>query len=74
MPNSGRFGKIHFMPQFNPVKFLGEVKTELLKVTWPTKEEVIRLTAVVILISLIVGLFVGGLDFIFTKGIEIILK
>jgi len=62
------------MPQINPAKFLAEVKTELLKVTWPTKNEVIRLTGVVIVISLIVGLFVGGLDFIFTKLVEIILK
>ncbi len=62
------------MPQLNPVKFFGEVKAELLKVTWPSKNEVIRLTAVVIIISLIVGAFLGGLDFIFTKGIELLLK
>ncbi|PIV00345.1 preprotein translocase subunit SecE [Candidatus Shapirobacteria bacterium CG03_land_8_20_14_0_80_39_12] len=63
-----------FMPQLNPVKFFGEVKAELLKVTWPSKNEVIRLTAIVIIISLIVGAFLGGLDFIFTKSIEFILK
>lgn len=62
------------MPQLNPVKFFGEVKAELLKVTWPSKNEVIRLTVVVIIISLIVGAFLGVLDFIFTKGIELILK
>lgn len=62
------------MPQLNPVKFFGEVKAELLKVTWPSKNEVIRLTVVVIIISLIVGAFLGSLDFIFTKGIELILK
>lgn len=62
------------MPQVNPAKFITEVKAELLKVTWPTKEQVIRLTTVVIVISLIVGVFVGGLDFIFTKLIELIVK
>jgi preprotein translocase subunit SecE len=62
------------MPQINPAKFLSEVKAELLKVTWPTKNEVIRLTAVVIIISFIVGAYIGGLDFIFTKGIELLLK
>ncbi|HUV72019.1 MAG TPA: preprotein translocase subunit SecE [Clostridia bacterium] len=62
------------MPSTKPAKFLSEVKSELSKVTWPTREEVIRLTAVVIVISLIVGLFVGALDFIFTKGIEVILR
>lgn len=62
------------MPPVNPAKFLSEVKSELLKVTWPTRQEIVRLTAVVIIISLIVGLFVGGLDFIFTKGIELLLS
>lgn len=66
--------KISTMPQTNPVKFLLEVKGELLKVTWPTKNEVIRLTTIVVLISLVVGIFVGGLDFVFTKLIEIIIK
>ena len=58
----------------NPAKFFTEVKSELLKVTWPTKAEVTRLTAVVIIISVIVGAFLGGLDFIFTKIIELVLR
>lgn len=62
------------MPQVNPAGFLSEVKTELTKVTWPTKAQVIRLTSVVVVVSLIVGIYVGGLDFIFTKVIELILR
>jgi preprotein translocase subunit SecE len=62
------------MPQTNPAKFLSEVKSELTKVTWPTRDEVIRLTLVVVIISLAVGLFVGGLDFIFTKAIQLFLS
>lgn len=41
------------------------------KVTWPKRDEVVRLTAVVILLSLIVGIYVGALDFSFTKLLEI---
>ena len=52
------------------VGFISEVKTELAKVTWPKKDEVIRLTLVVIAISAIVAGFVGVLDFIFTKLLE----
>ncbi|MGI5826502.1 MAG: preprotein translocase subunit SecE [Patescibacteria group bacterium] len=62
------------MPQINPARFLSEVKAELLKVTWPTKQEVARLTAVVIIISLVVGAYIGGLDFLFTKAIELVLQ
>ena len=57
-----------------PVFFLKEVGIELKKVTWPKQNEVIRLTGIVILISLIVGFFIGGLDFIFTKITEILIK
>lgn len=57
-----------------PVVFLKEVGLELKKVTWPTQNEVIRLTIIVILISLIVGFFIGGLDFILTKVTEILIK
>ncbi|MDO8551866.1 MAG: preprotein translocase subunit SecE [bacterium] len=58
----------------NPKQFLLEVRGELGKVIWPTRQEAIRLTAIVIGISLVVGLFVGGLDLIFTKLMEIILQ
>ena len=52
------------MPAFtaNPAQFIKEVRAELKKVTWPTREETIKLTGVVIIISLAVALFIGGLD------------
>lgn len=56
-----------------PVSFFKEVRDELKKVVWPSKEEVIRLTAVVILISALVGLFLGGADFILTKLFEVLI-
>ena len=58
----------------SPVKFFAEVRDELKKVSWPTRPEVIKLTFVVIGVTLAVGIYLGGLDFIFAKGIEIILK
>ncbi|MDP3726788.1 MAG: preprotein translocase subunit SecE [bacterium] len=57
-----------------PTTFLKETREELKKVTWPTQSEVIRLTVIVILVSLLVGLFIGALDFIFTKTMETIIK
>ena len=50
---------------FPPIRFIHEVIAELKKVTWPTREETIKLTVIVIAISLLVGLFIGGLDMIF---------
>lgn len=58
----------------SPIKFLKEVKTELKKVKWPTQPEVIKMTGIVIAVSIIVGLFIALLDFIFTKLMELIIK
>ncbi|MFH1535732.1 MAG: preprotein translocase subunit SecE [Patescibacteria group bacterium] len=57
-----------------PVSFLREVRDELKKVTWPTQKDTIRLTIVVIITSVIVGLFIGALDFIFTKATELVVR
>lgn len=57
-----------------PIVFLKETRDELKKVTWPKQNEVLRLTFVVILISLIVGFFIGGFDFILTKVMEVVIK
>ena len=52
------------MPAFgaNPLQFIKEVRQELKKVTWPTRAETIKLTGMVIIISLFVAFFIGGLD------------
>ncbi len=57
-----------------PIVFLREVKSELEKVIWPTRKEAINLTLVVIGVSLAVGFFIGGLDYILTKIMEILIK
>jgi preprotein translocase subunit SecE len=56
-----------------PINFIKEVRDELQKVVWPTRDEIIRLTAVVIIVSLGVGLFLGGTDFILTKLFELLI-
>jgi len=56
------------------IEFIREVRVELSKVVWPKKAEVIRLTMVVFVFSAIVAVYLGGLDFIFVKAIEYLLK
>ena len=58
----------------SPITFIKQTRDEIVKVIWPTKNEIIRLTAIVILISILVGLYIGGLDLLFAKAIEMILK
>ena len=52
------FGKI--------ANFFKEVRLELKKVTWPTRQETIRYTLLVIGVSAGVALFLGGLDYLFS--------
>lgn len=63
-----------FLLKLRPVEkiinYLKEVRLELSKVVWPKREEVIRMTSMVIVISAIVALYVGGLDYTFTKLLE----
>lgn len=43
--------------------FLQEVRVELEKVVWPTRAQTIRLTFIVIFITVMVAFFVGVVDF-----------
>jgi preprotein translocase subunit SecE len=46
---------------------------ELHKVAWPTPKEAWRLTKIVLLVMLVMGVVLGGLDFVFTKIIGLVL-
>jgi preprotein translocase subunit SecE len=54
-------------------KFIKEAFGELKRVAWPTREEVIYLTLLVISVCLGLGLFFAGIDFLFTQFINLIL-
>lgn len=54
--------------------FVKEVRTELTKVAWPTKNYTIRLTLIVIAISIAAGIYLGGLDLIFTQMLKLLVS
>ncbi|MBI4059412.1 preprotein translocase subunit SecE [Candidatus Microgenomates bacterium] len=56
------------------VLFARGVREEFNKITWPTRAEAIRLSVIVIVISLAVGALVGGLDFVFTNFVNALIK
>ena len=57
-------------PAVATVRFLKEVRIEMKKVTWLTRREVIQFTAMVILVSALVGIYLGALDFVFSWAIS----
>ncbi len=54
-------------------QFLKEARLELKKVKWPTRKELLASTAVVILLTLVMALYFGLVDFGLIKIIKIIL-
>ena len=57
-----------------PIAYLKDTITELKLVRWPTRQETINLTVIVIAISVFVGLYIGGLDYMFTSLLKLITK
>jgi len=55
-------------------QFIEGILEELKKVTWPTRKQAIRLTGIVIGISLIIGIYVGIIDVLLAKGLELLTK
>ncbi|MCM8799837.1 MAG: preprotein translocase subunit SecE [Candidatus Omnitrophica bacterium] len=56
------------------VNFFKEVKIEMTKVSWPTRQEVWGATVVVIVITSILALFIGIVDLILSKILTVIFR
>jgi preprotein translocase subunit SecE len=52
------------------LKFIGETIAELKKVVWLSRREAVYLTMLVLLVSITVGIFLGVIDFSFTKLVD----
>ncbi len=52
------------------LRFIGEIITELKKVVWLSRREVIYLSTLVLIISVVAGLILGAIDYGFTALVE----
>ena len=55
-------------------QFITEVKVEMQKVSWSTKDELIGSTAVVIVSTLLLAVFIGAVDIVLSRAIALIIK
>lgn len=73
-----KIGTRDTLKRMNPVRgvidFLLQVKVELQKVVWPSPNLTVKLTLIVIIVTVIVGFFIGGIDFLLTKLLSVILN
>lgn len=56
------------------VKYLVEARTELKKVTWPTRKETLNYTLIVIGVCVGLALFIGAVDFGLSKALELVIS
>ena len=55
-------------------EFVREVLAEFRKVTWPTRAELVNSTAVVIVVTVVLAFFLGGVDIVLARVVERILR
>jgi preprotein translocase SecE subunit len=54
--------------------FIREAKEELYKVNWPSRKELTKLSAIVIVVSLVLGFGLGGVDYVLGQGVALLIK
>ena len=52
-------------------EYLKETKAELKHVSWPSKNQAVLFTVIVVVFSLVVAFFLGAFDYIFTIGVKL---
>lgn len=56
------------------VEYFKEVVQELKKVSWPTRKQTVNKTLLVIAVSILLSIYVGGLDFSFQQLMRTLIK
>ena len=54
--------------------FFKECGTELKKVTWPTRDDVVSSVKVVLVSTIVIAVILGALDFLFSAGMSLVFK
>ena len=55
---------------FRPLEYIRSVRLELKQVKWPSHQTALKMTILVIITSLAVALYSGGLDYLFTSLLQ----
>ncbi|OLC39340.1 MAG: preprotein translocase subunit SecE [Candidatus Rokubacteria bacterium 13_1_40CM_4_69_5] len=71
-PIRGEIGAVGFVSRVR--EFIREALVEFRKVTWPSRQELVNSTAVVIVLTIVLALFLGGVDIGLARIVERILR
>jgi preprotein translocase subunit SecE len=54
------------------VDYFKDTRGELRKVTWPTRDQATKLTAIVLGMTVVMAIFLGAVDFVFATLVRLI--
>lgn len=53
------------------INYFKEARQELAKVAWPSKQTTLQHTGIVIVLSIVMAVFLGGIDYLLTKILQL---
>jgi len=62
------------MATINPLQFIQQVRSEVAKVVWPTRREVMLTTVMVFILAAITAVFFALVDILIRGGLQYILN
>lgn len=54
--------------------WIAGIGQELKKVDWPSRSEALQLTGIVVIISILLGIYIGAFDYLFAFLLQLVLK
>lgn len=67
-------GRANFLNGDNPlIRYLRDTRAEIGKVNWPTREEGIRLTSIVAVVTVVAAIILFAIDSVFSLVIALII-
>jgi preprotein translocase subunit SecE len=57
-----------------PSEFINQVRAETRKVTWPTRQETVMTAFMVVVMTVLLGLFFFGVDQLFSRIVQLLLS
>lgn len=70
--NSRAGNILKYMQKF--IEYLKDTRAEMKHVSWPTKDQTVSYTTLVVILSVAVAFFLGAFDAVVRKVLEIVLK
>ncbi len=62
------------MAEVSPIEFINQVKAETAKVVWPTRRETVMTAIMVVVMTVVLGIFFFSVDWAFSRIVKLLLS